>query len=121
MHFENLVLFMFQCFICIKNDLIEIAHFSTGAISIIFYEPLFQNQVTSGAKLFMHYSKCMCQFKFRTRSSHCKVQMCEGVNNLIREILIKIASFHSTYSASKNKVAPQMSPFKKCYGRTIFQ
>ena len=29
--------------------------------------------MTSGAKLFMHYSKCPCRFKFRTRNNYCKV------------------------------------------------
>ena len=29
--------------------------------------------MASGAKLFIHYSKCPCWFKFRTRKSHCKV------------------------------------------------
>ena len=42
------------CSICIKNDLIEIALYYLGAISVIFYYS--KTIMTSGAKLFMQKS-----------------------------------------------------------------
>ena len=57
--------------------------------------------MTLGTKLFLHYNKCLCWFKFGTRNSHCTAQGMVGVNKLNREILIEIAPFHGYTESSK--------------------
>ena len=83
-------------FTCIKNDLIDIAQFPR-AISIVFDSPLFQKFLqTSGAKLFMHYSKCLCPFKFRTRNNRCKVCRSKQCFQITFDRKTLVALFHGT-------------------------
>ena len=58
---------------CIENKLMEIAPFPLGYFDHFLLEPLLQNHMTSGAKLFMHYNNRPCWSKFRMRSSYYEV------------------------------------------------
>ena len=75
------------CFLCIKNDLIEIAPFAWCYFDH-FFLAFISKPMTWEAKLFKQSGKCLRQFKFRTATARYV-----GVNKLTREILIKIAPF----------------------------